>query len=307
VSLRPTIGLVAVAILVGAKSHGQEQGRVFRSDVRSVSVDVSVRQANLPVAGLSAEEFVVYDQGVRQKIDSVSLGAVPIDVTLFLGTGGWLTDQIGRLNDDLRTIAGLLRPDDRLRVLTFDDQVRDVAGWQHAGPNFTWPEIRRGNSEAIYDALFLSLMRRPDPDRRHLIVAVTDGIDAGSVVSSTTVLNAAERAESVLHLAIVNILFGAPRMDSTILRTTWWRVLPDTYGISTLQEAARVTGGAAATGASGGSLVRTFQTAFDDFRLSYLLRFTPAGVSPAGWHDLRVDLAKNQNFTIRARRRYFGG
>jgi hypothetical protein len=44
-----------------------------------------------------------------------------------------------------------------------------------------------------------------------------------------------------------------------------------------------------------------------DFRSSYLLQYSPAGVAPGGWHELTVRVPRFPNYKIRARRGYFGG
>jgi hypothetical protein len=101
----------------------------FRTAVDSISVDVSVKSGNLPLLGLTAADFVLTDNGVSQTIESVSLDAVPFDVTLFLDTSPSIFGEQTTLKSDIEKIAAHLRPGDRLRLLVFDDQVRDVFGW----------------------------------------------------------------------------------------------------------------------------------------------------------------------------------
>jgi hypothetical protein len=38
-----------------------------------------------------------------------------------------------------------------------------------------------------------------------------------------------------------------------------------------------------------------------------VLRYTPTGVKPDGWHDLKVEVPSQPRATIRARRGYIGG
>ena len=54
------------------------------------------------------------------------------------------------------------------------------------------------------------------------------------------------------------------------------------------------------------ALLRAFKTIFDDFRQSYVLRYSPAGVSPNGWHAIRVEVPAVKDATIRARQGYYG-
>jgi hypothetical protein len=53
------------------------------------------------------------------------------------------------------------------------------------------------------------------------------------------------------------------------------------------------------------NLSETFLAAIEDFRTSYVLRYTPAGVKPEGWHEVTVSV-KQRNYTVRARRGYRG-
>jgi len=51
-----------------------------------------------------------------------------------------------------------------------------------------------------------------------------------------------------------------------------------------------------------------FLRALDEFRTSYVLRYTLQGVKRAGWHDLSVRIVKpGTNYSVRARRGYIGG
>jgi hypothetical protein len=53
--------------------------------------------------------------------------------------------------------------------------------------------------------------------------------------------------------------------------------------------------------------VKTFKRVLDDFRQSYVLRYSPAGVVSRGWHRVRVEVPAQPSYTIRARSGYFGG
>ena len=172
------------------------------------------------------------------------MGAVPIDVTLFLDTSNSVAGDLDGLKADLAKIAAMLRPDDRLRLLVFDDQIRDVFGWRAAGTPDLDRAIRAvgtGQISSVYDGILLALMHRPDPDRRHLVVAMSDGRDAGSVVDSASVREVARRAEAVLHVIQVGSSAGGSRNAPATI--AFWRSLPDANGFANLQEAAALTGG----------------------------------------------------------------
>jgi hypothetical protein len=52
---------------------------VFRSSAEGIGVHVSVRDRNRPVGGLTAADFDVLDNGVRQTITAAAIESVPID------------------------------------------------------------------------------------------------------------------------------------------------------------------------------------------------------------------------------------
>ena len=52
----------------------------------------------------------------------------------------------------------------------------------------------------------------------------------------------------------------------------------------------------------GASFIRELE----DFRTSYVLRYSPTGVPAGGWHDVDVRLNRPGRFEVRARKGYFG-
>jgi VWFA-related protein len=160
--------------------------------------------------------------------------------------------------------------------------------------------VRLGHNSAVYDPIFAAMIHQPDPDRRHLIVALTDGVDAGSVVESQAVLDAARHAEGVLHLVLLQSRSGSVRVAGYGAPTR-----ADRDGLKRLKEAAELTGGRVYTQIFRANVISNFRQAFDEFRQSYVLRYTPAGIPPNGWHDITVELPAHRRATIRARKGYF--
>ena len=73
-----------------------------------------------------------------------------------------------------------------------------------------------------------------------------------------------------------------------------------------LKEAAAATGGELRREKLDLPVARLFKSVIDDFKASYVLRYTPEGVNPGGWHELTVGV-KGRRYDVRARRGYFGG
>lgn len=300
--LRPMAGLFLLVTTVGwvhARALGG-QDLVFRAQTDLVTVDVSVWSDGRPVRGLTASDFVVLDSGLPQVLQSVATEAVPTDITLFIDTSDSMSSVREGLERDIVTILSRLAPNDRLRVLTLGYEVHDWISWRAptAQRKFSMPPV--GRVSAVYDALWLSMIRRPDAGRRHLVVALTDGDDWSSVVPSASLVDVAGRSESVLH--IVRLTSAARRSR---LPWQWMSTRPDLAGQANLREAAERTGGRVHdASASGRQVVAAFDRAFDDFRQGYVLRYAYQGPRIEGWHDIQVSIDRRASYSVRARRGY---
>ena len=277
--------------------------QVFRSGIDLVSVDVSVKSGNRVVTGLTAGDFRLYDNGVLQTVEAVSIEDVPIDVTIFHDTSVSQGGRIESLKRDIVTVAGLLRPGDRLRLLTFDDQVHDVFGWQRAGSKPDVSGVQMGRISPVYDALFSALLHNPDIGSRHMVLALTDAEDAGGFVSIETLAAVADRSEAVLHLVSLDEARLAEPARGVIRQ--WNPTRAARTEVASVEKIAVNAGGLVHDEPLfRNHVVSSFRKAYDDFRQSYVLRYSPRGVARGGWHDLKVEVARPGNFNVRARRGY---
>jgi hypothetical protein len=286
-----TASLAVVMEAVPQRGQPTPQQPTFRTTTSGVAVDVSVRRGNVPVAGLTAADFELRDNGVMQRIDSVSVEAVPIDVSLVVDTSNSVIGDFGAFRDDVKRFARMLRPVDRVRVVSFGTSVLEIVAMQPASNALNLDALKPGGATSSNDGLFYGLLWPTDVDRRHLVIAMTDGVDSHSTLNSTSVVDVAERASAVFHVVLV---------DGYAPTTTWERGSREA-----VIEAARRSGGAVHDlGGAAGS----FKRIFEDFRASYVLRYTPEGVAREGWHDLAVTLMRPDasKHTIRARRGYWG-
>ena len=289
------VSLVAsLAVLAGGYSQRGQQAPpppTFRTGTASVAVDVAVRRGNVPVAGLTAADFELFDNDVSQQIESVSVEAVPIDISLVVDTSRSVVGNFRSFRNEVRRFAQMLRPVDRVRVVSFGSAVQELVAMQPASEPLNLDALQPGGATSSNDGLFYGLLWPAELDRRHLVIAMTDGVDSYSTLTSASVIDVAERASAVFHVILV---------DGFAPTTTW-----EKGSREAVVEAARRSGGAVH---DLGRAAGDFKRIFDDFRASYVLRYTPQGVAREGWHDLnvRVRAPDTSKMTIRARRGYWG-
>ena len=300
---RSALLVVIAAAIAASAGRTLAQQPVFRGGAVTVSVPAVVKRGNRVVANLTAADFRLTDNRVEQKIEAVALESVPVDVTLFLDTSGSTAGKLDDMKRDVQGIIRMLRPGDRFRLLTIADSVDEPVPWVTAGTAVNLSFTAVGGISLVHDALVLALLHRSEADRRHLIVGMTDSRDCGSVVSSAQLRELASRSEAVMH--IVN-QSGSGGSDSYRVRTCSPRARID--GPNIIADAALRTGGTFLEDASsffGSPVLRAFRTIFDEFRQSYVLRYSPSGVPRGGWHAIAVEVPSQRGVTVRARQGYF--
>jgi hypothetical protein len=206
------------------------------------------------------------------------------------------------MKKNVTTMAGMLRPDDRFRLITIGLSVETPVPWQPGRANMIVDVTAVPGISLVYDALFVALAHEPAQGRRHLVVAMTDGRDCGSLLDGERVYDASGRSEAVLHWVWVS-----NSGDFDRFRANAWCTPTDGGEIDWVGRAAERTGGENHRSHFGDPAVKTFKRVLDDFRQSYVLRYSPEGVVSRGWHRVRVEVPAQPSYTIRARSGYFGG
>jgi VWFA-related protein len=220
---------------------------------------------------------------------------------------GSVIPDVGKFRDDIRTIGKMLRPDDRVRLVSFGADVVELSPMQAAAVPLPVEKIQAGGTTSMNDGVLYGLAWPGEANRRHLVVVFTDGADTSSTLDLESVPIVASRANAVMHLVLSqahNVVAGAGVQISQETLDTLARRLPQAASRAALIDAAVRTGGEAH---QLNDAVKAFRQVLDDFRQSYVLYYTPAGIPRAGWHDITVKVPKSDKFTVRARKGYFGG
>jgi hypothetical protein len=312
------IVLLASCAIVEADSSISAQQPVFRAATDVVLVPVTVLRGRTPVTGLGPEDFLLLDNGVRQEVESIARDGRAIDVTFV--AGAVLRSQIdeltrARMSSD--RFRSLLSPDDSLRIVRAAERVHERP-MRPASEPAAFGLFLRTHGTSLNDALVFALMRPVDPDRGHLVVAFTGGLESWSTLGADLIPAIARRADAVLHAVVPGpplpalSVQGYDGLVSDVGHSIGWccrgpspRLAAEwraTY--DAIDEAVRATGGSLHHISTG---AETFQRILDEFRSSYVLRYTPRGVDRAGWHEVHVKVTRPGSFTVRSRKGYEGG
>jgi VWFA-related protein len=277
----------------------------FRTGTDAVRVDVLVTNGNAPVAGLTATDFDLFDNNVRQQIDAVAIEDLPVSMMLALDTSFSVRGEaLGDLKDAAKAAVESLDARDRVALVTFSSEIVLRADWtaDRALVARAIDATVAGGGTALWDAVHAAItFRDTQPDRRSLVILFSDGDDTASWLPHTAILDRAKRTDAVVY----GIGIGKDRPSMAMFNRSGIEL---TKGGGELRDAllpqlADITGGQSFSAANTGRLANAFARIVKEFRTRYLLTYSPRNVAQGGWHTLEVKL-KNRGGQVRARRGY---
>jgi VWFA-related protein len=275
--------VIAVAIGGATGAAPQTQAPTFRARRDMVRLDVSVTDRGKPITGLQAGDFTVVDNGVAQKVEYLSFDELALNIVLAFDASGSVA---GPRAADLRAaghaVLAELRGDDRAAFVSFSHAVS-------LGSDLTTDRasVRRAidasgatGLTSIVDAAFTGLTLGASDAGRSLMLVFSDGVDTSSWLEPKTVIDAAKRSNVVV--------FGVTTAKSR-----------DPF----LKDLAEATAGDLAEVQKTSELRSAFVKLLAEYRLRYIVGYSPTGVTSGGWHKVQVSVAR-RNAAIKARDGY---
>jgi hypothetical protein len=151
---------------------------VAQTDLVTVPV-IATNASGLYITDLRQEEFTITEDGVAQQIAFFEKVAAPFHVVLMLDTSSSTQDKLKQIQQAALAFVQQLQPADRVKVISFDDNVKDVNEFTNdrevlrTAINGT----RAGQGTKVYDAMDLALNAVRKIRGRKAIVIFTDGMD----------------------------------------------------------------------------------------------------------------------------------
>jgi VWFA-related protein len=163
------------------------------------------------VTGLSREEFALSEDGKRQEISLFAPINQAFNCVLVLDTSNTAEDRLGAIRSTAVTFTRQLGPHDRMMILTFDNEVRELTELTADKPELeaAIQGAETGFGKLLYEAVTRALERLRDVEGRRAVVLFSDGIDMRSIEAT---------AESSVRLAEeIGAVIYCVKFD-----TRWW-------------------------------------------------------------------------------------
>jgi VWFA-related protein len=203
------VAAVTTVVLSAQAGATKEQPTLFRSTVDVVSLNVTVVDGqNRYITDLTAADFSVFEDGVRQDLIVFNRTSLPIALSLLVDTSASMESRMRIAQDAAIGFVRKLRPQDLGQVVDFDSRVEVLQDFTN-----NVDELERsirtttaGGSTALHNALYISLRelakikaRTAEDVRRRAIVVLSDGEDTSSLVAYEEVLELAKRSETAIY------------------------------------------------------------------------------------------------------------
>lgn len=288
-----TIALTGAAALASAQ-------QTFRTQIDLVNFAVVVTdKQGAPIAGLTADDFEVKEEGKPQAIRYFAEGtpetAPPLHIGFLLDTSGSMEDDI----KDVRTAAikflNAMETAVDITLVDFDTEIR-VARYGAADYPHLIERIRRRKPDgytALYDALGVYLNGASEQTGQKILIMYTDGGDTRSALNHGDVLDLLRASDVTVY--VVGYLEHQPQSSRPAQRQQ-------------LERFAVMTGGQALFPLSVKDVDKMYDKIEREIAARYSLGYTSTDERTNGaWRDVDIRLKRQdlKGAKLRTRDGYF--
>lgn len=328
---RPSFHALFAAILLAiavAPTAAQEDD-VIRTETSLVQLNIGVvDKQGRPITSLTRNDFVIYEDGVKQSIQQFEPVDAPFSLVLMLDMSGSTLNFRQQLKLASQRFLDALGPEDRVAVVQFNKDVKSLTGFTADRQKAAYAiEIATGGGEThFYQALRYALKDlEKEGHRRKAIVVLTDGLDTLQRNADRTMLAKAETNEEALAAIqphnsddLKTVLATADRLGVTIFPLALPSGDPKRLPLQTpnivgiyaaararLQSLADRTGGRLNEINQLQYMAQLYREVAANLRTLYTVAYQAKGDRPRGqWHEIKVEVT-NSDLTARTKPGYF--
>ena len=185
------------------------EGETVEGDVVHVNTALVMVPVNVTdrygkyLPNLRRHDFHIFDNGVEQRIAYFATVDQPFTVALVIDTSGSTHFRLEEIQDAAIAFVNQLKPEDRVLVISFDDQIKVLSEPTNNRDDLTRAirRTRTGGGTRLYDAVELVIRQKlKNIGGRKAVVLFTDGVDTTSrhATYSSTVRDA-QQSDAVVY------------------------------------------------------------------------------------------------------------
>jgi VWFA-related protein len=255
-------------------------------------LEFTITDADQRYVDLSAEDLMVVENGVEQKIDAFHEAVAPVSIVLALDSSGSMRRSAETVVEAARDFVDAVRPEDSLAPMLFADHpvfAHDLTKNRDATRKAIESYQAVGGT-ALYDAVAESIARLKRIEGRRAIVILTDGRDennAGNGPGSEHTLADVKKLLKETEAAVFTIGLGS-RVDR-----------------DALEQLATLSGGQAYFPEDVGGLREQYRRIVENLRRRYVLSYTSTDSTRDGaWREVQIR-SRSTDIIVTSRGGYF--
>src|ERR1051325_6160138 len=202
----------------GQDKENQDEAIKLKSDLVMITASALDRGGNTMKA-LKAEDFVVYEDGAKQKIEHFTSTEEPFTLMLLLAVSGSTRYDIALIKRAAKNFLAELRDKDRVGVIVFSGDVEMIADFKDSRarveaaverltstPGEDGYQFSTRTGTSFYDALYLAVEETPfkEVEGRKAIVCLSDGVDSTSKMDYAEGAPLIEKSEASVYFLELN-------------------------------------------------------------------------------------------------------
>ena len=277
-------------------------GEVFslHVDVPLVNLDVSVilDKNHQFVPGLKAENFLILEDGVEQKVQTIRVAQTPITAVMLLEFASNSYFLINDMRNASLSFFNSLRPDDYVAVMTYDLQTHILSDFTNnkeiiaqSLQSLTLPTF---SDTDMFDALYQALDRTSRIDGRKYILLIGSGRDTFSKITYDKIL---AKIKATPNVTIFTIGTGA--LLNEMSNGGGMREMNYLQAQNELKTFAEMTGGLSFSPLFQGELPSDFAEINSSIRNQYVLTYRPTNPATDGsYRKIKVILVDNEGHPL---------
>jgi len=307
---------MVVALLCVATSAAAQQPAA-NAEVVSVPVTVTSLDRNDYIAGLTAADFRVSENGDRQEVTNVTRERVPISLAVVIDSSATMLNGMRRqlASEAVDRVVAAMGPDDEITVLLLSRTVEQKLPWTRVRgiQGLNWDGWNPNSVASLHDGLrdaFARLQEAHNP--RHAILVLTPGFESSARMSLSNLVKSRQASETALFA------FGLgshrqeeatvePRVMSTTPRTSddIRKLDPLGPGVIAPKPTMQADNLDILVGDSGGTVTRILsmpeatmaaRNLLTELQNQYLVSFTPKKALDGKYRKLKVELNRKGHY-----------
>ncbi|HYK91168.1 MAG TPA: VWA domain-containing protein [Acidobacteriota bacterium] len=180
------------------------QDPTFSVSVNLVKIPISVfdDHGNM-ITDLRRQDFRLWEDSTPQQIRSFGLDTNPVSVVLVLDTSATVKKELKQIKEAAEDFAAALTHDDRISVITFDDEVTLILNWTD-NQKLVRKALRKVDSgirTALYDAMFSAAHDQlQNIEGRKAIILLTDCLNNQSSIGFSDAAREIVNSQATLYV-----------------------------------------------------------------------------------------------------------